>query len=122
MEKNKKKSGHPAEYFLEYRPDSRVDVKEILASYDSFGSVQGANRIMKKLKDATDNIRIFPYIGKEYYDPELKDWKFHVFPVEKYLIFYRVFDDEKKVVVYRVLNGTTNYIHHLKQINPNKNS
>lgn len=29
--------------------------------------------------------------------------------VEKYLMFYRVFEDEKKIIFYRVLNGKRNY-------------
>ena len=34
---------------------------------------------------------------------------FRMLIVEKYLMFYRIFEEEEKVVFYRVLNGRTDY-------------
>ena len=42
-------------------------------------------------------------------DPKLLKLGFRMIVVEKYLMFYKVFEEEKKILFYRVLNGKTNY-------------
>ena len=52
---------------------------------------------------------MFPFSGISVPDPKLSKLGFRMIVVEKYLMFYKVFEDEKKITFYRVLNGKTNY-------------
>lgn len=73
------------------------------------GSKQGAVRIKDKMNKAAEQILIFPYLGMSVPDFKLSKLGFRMIVVEKYLMFYKVFEDEKKIIFYRVLNGKTNY-------------
>lgn len=103
-----------SEYSLIFTPTADRDLAQIAEDYIILGSVSGANRILNKILDITENIRFMPYIGKLSSNPELEQMGIRIFPVEKYLIVYRISENDKIITVYRVLNGTTNYIDRLK--------
>ena len=102
------------EYSIGYRPEAIEDIRIILANYKLLSGVQSSNRMMKKLRNAIDQLSTLPYIGMIYPDPELAGIELRRLVVEKYLVFYRVFEAEKRVEIYRVINGTTNFIQLLK--------
>ena len=102
------------EYSIGYRPEAVEDIKIILLNYKMLSGVQSSNRMMKKLRNAIDQLSTQPYIGMIYPDPELSSIELRRLVVEKYLVFYRVFETEKYVEIYRVVNGTTNFIQMLK--------
>ena len=102
------------EYSIGYRPEAIEDVRIILANYKMLSGVQSSNRMLTKLRTAIDQLSELPYIGMIYPDPELSGLELRRLVVEKYLIFYRVFEMEKHIEIYRVINGTTNFIQMLK--------
>lgn len=97
------------EYTVGFLPAALNDMTEIISSFVMLGSRQGAIRIQKKMNKAAEQVRIFPYSGMSVPDFKLSKLGFRMIVVEKYLMFYKVFEEEKKVLFYHVLNGKTNY-------------
>lgn len=97
------------EYTLDFLPTALNDMTEIISSFVMLGSKQGAIRIKNKMNKAAEQILMFPFSGISVPDPKLSKLGFRMIVVEKYLMFYKVFEDEKKITFYRVLNGKTNY-------------
>ncbi len=97
------------EFTLEFLPTALNDMTEIISSFVMLGSKQGAVRIKDKMNKAAEQILMYPYSGVSVPDPKLSKLGFRMIVVEKYLMFYKVFEDEKKVSFYRVINGKTNY-------------
>ena len=96
-------------YTLEFLPDALNDMTEIISSFVMLGSKQGAVRIKDKMNKAAEQILMFPYSGISVPDLKLSKLGFRMILVEKYLMFYKVFEDEQKIIFYHVLNGKTNY-------------
>lgn len=99
----------PETYFLEFLPAALNDMTEIISSFIMLDSKQGAVRIKGKMNKAAEQVLRFPYSGVAVPDQKLSKLGFRMIVVEKYLMFYKVFEDEKKIIFYRVLNGKTNY-------------
>lgn len=97
------------EYTLEFLPIALNDITEVISSFVMFGSKQGAIRIKDRINKAVEQILHFPYSGVTVPDPKMSKQGFRMIVVEKYLMFYRVFEAEKKIIFYRVLNGKRNY-------------
>lgn len=97
------------EYSLEFLPIALSDMYEIVSMFLMLESKNGAARIKSKLLKAAERIRSYPYSGVAAPDEKMAKTGFRMVVIEKYLMFYRVFEDEKNVVVYRILNGKTNY-------------
>lgn len=97
------------EYSLEFLPLALNDITEIVSSFVMLGSKQGAIRIKDKINKAAEQIFHFPYSGVTVPDPKMSKMGFRMIVVEKYLMFYKVFEDDKKIVFYRILNGKRNY-------------
>lgn len=96
-------------YKVEFLADALNDMTEIISSFVMLGSKQGAVRIKNKMNKAVQQISVFPYSGITISDNKLAKFEFRMIIVEKYLMFYRIFEDEHKVIFYRVLNGARNY-------------
>lgn len=107
------------EYVIEFLPDALHDMTEIVSSFVMLGSKSGALRIKDKFNKAAAQIAAFPYSGIQIPDDKLAKSGYRLITAEKYLMFYRVFEDERKVVFYRALNGAMNYPMLLNKINPN---
>lgn len=97
------------EYTLEFLPLALNDITEIVSSFVMLENKQGAIRIKDKINKAAKQIFLFPYSGVTVPDAKMAKQGFRMIVVEKYLMFYRVFEDEKKIIFYRVLNGKRNY-------------
>ena len=97
------------EYTLEFLPTALQDMTEVVSTFIMLGSKQGAVRIKDKFNQSADQIRRFPYSGISVPDEKLAKFGFRMIVIEKYLMFYKVFDDEGKVIVYHVLNGSHDY-------------
>lgn len=95
-------------YTIEFLPAALNDMTEIISTFIMLGSKHGAIRIKDKMNKAAEQILLFPYSGMSVPDPKLSKRGFRMIVVEKYLMFYKVFEEEKKVLFYRVLNGKTN--------------
>ncbi|MBE6846195.1 MAG: type II toxin-antitoxin system RelE/ParE family toxin, partial [Ruminococcus sp.] len=93
------------EYVLEFLPAALNDMTEIISSFVMLESKQGAIRIKDKMNKAAKQIQMLPYSGVTVPEPKISKMGFRMIVVEKYLMFYKVFEDEKKVIFYRVLNG-----------------
>lgn len=96
-------------YTVEFLPTALNDMTEIISSFVMLGSKQGAVRIKDKMNSAAEQIMHFPYSGITVPEPQMAKMGFRMVIVEKYLMFYKIFEDEKRVIFYRVLNGRTNY-------------
>ena len=97
------------DYTIEFLPAALNDMTEIISSFVMLGSKHGAVRIKDKMNKAAEQILRFPYSGITVPDPKMSKMGFRMIVVEKYLMFYKVFEKEKKIIFYRVLNGKTNY-------------
>lgn len=103
-------------YKVEFLPSALNDMTEIISTFVMLGSKAGAVRIKEKMSKAALQIADFPYSGVTVPDEKISKMGFRMMVVEKYLMFYKVFDDEKKVLFYRVLNGKRNYPHLLAKL------
>ena len=97
------------EYALEYLPAAVNDLTEIVSTYLMLEYEEGAKRIKNKLMKSTKRIQFMPYSGTVVLDKKMAQFGFRMVVIEKYLMFYKVFEEDKKVVIYRILNGKTNY-------------
>lgn len=97
------------DYTIEFLPAALNDMTEIISSFVMLGSKQGAVRIKDKMNKAVEQILRFPYSGMTVPDPKISKKGFRMVIVEKYLMFYKIFETEKKIIFYRVLNGKINY-------------
>ena len=97
------------EYTVGFLPAALNDMTEIISSFVMLGSRQGAIRIQEKMNKAAEQVHMFPYSGMSVPDFKLSKLGFRMIVVEKYLMFYKVFEEEKKILFYHVLNGKTNY-------------
>ena len=108
-------------YSLEFLPSALQDMTEIISSFIMCGSKQGAVRIKEKFNNAATQIQTFPYSGLKIPDDKLSKSEFRMIIIEKYLMFYKVFEDERKIIVYHVFNGTRDYPSLMKRItDPNE--
>lgn len=98
-----------SEYTLEFLPAALNDMTEIVSSFVMLGSQNGAVRIKGKLLKAAEQIQFLPFSGVTVPNEKMAKSGFRMIVVEKYLMFYKIFDEEKKVLIYRILNGRTNY-------------
>ena len=105
------------DYRVEFLSAVLHDMTEIISSFIMTGSKNGAVRIKDKMNNAVARVATFPYSGVTVPDDKLSKSGYRMVIVEKYLIFYRVFENEHKVVFYRVLNGARNYPILLQKIN-----
>lgn len=106
-----------SEYQIEFLSAAVHDMTEIISSFVMLGSRNGAVRIKEKMNKAVKRIAVFPYSGVIVPEEKLEKSGYRMVIIEKYLMFYRVFEDEHKVVFYRVLNGARNYPTLLQKIN-----
>lgn len=97
------------DYFIEFLPVAINDLTEIVSTYVMLGNKNGAVRIKNKMIKAVKQIQYMPYSGVVVPDDKMAKSGFRMVIIEKYLMFYKVFEDDKKVIIYRVLNGKTNY-------------
>ena len=96
-------------YSQEFLPTALQDMTEIISSFVMLGSKQGAVRIKEKFNKAASQIQLFPYSGIAVPEEKLAKFGFRMIVIEKYLMFYKVFEDESKVIVYHILNGIRDY-------------
>ncbi len=104
------------EFIIEFLPTALQDMTEIVSAFIMLGSKQGAIRIKDKFNEAAEQIQRFPYSGITVPDDKLSKSGFRMLVIEKYLMFYKIFDDEAKVIVYHVINGTRDYPTFMKRI------
>lgn len=97
------------EYSINYLPRAHSDIADILSAFIMLGNKNGAVRIRTKLNKAAEQIRFMPYSGVSVPDDKMAKAGFRMVIIEKYLMFYKVFEEDKTVTVYRVLNGKINY-------------
>lgn len=96
-------------YTIEFLRIALNDMEEIIASFIMLDSKKGAERIKNKFIKAAEQIQKFPYSGVTVPDKKMSRSGFRMIIVEKYLMFYRIFEEEHKIIFYRILNGRTDY-------------
>ena len=107
-------------YVIEFLPAALHDISEIISSFVMLGSVKGAKRIKDKFNKAANRLSVYPYSGVTVPDGKLAGAGYRMVVVEKYLMFYRIFESDSKVIFYRVLNGARNYPHLFKGLETNE--
>ena len=98
-----------SEYSIDYLPLARSDIAGIVLSFVMLGSTNGAERIRKKIVKAGEQIKFMPYSGVAVPDNNMARDGYRMVVIEKYLMFYKVFEKSRKVVVFRVVDGRTDY-------------
>ncbi len=109
------------DYQTEFLTTAVHDLTEIISSFIMLGSKKGAIRIKEKINKAVKLVAAFPYSGVVVPEEKLEKSGYRMIIIEKYLMFYRIFEDEHKVVFYRILNGARNYPALLNKVNPDSN-
>lgn len=109
-----------SEYTLKFLDTALNDLIGIVSTFIMLESPNGAVRIKEKINQAAERIRFQPYSGVAVPDIKIAKAGFRMVVVEKYLMFYKVFEEEKTVVIYRILNGKNNYPYLMKILLPNK--
>ena len=94
---------------IEFLSSALNDITEIISAFIMLGSKNGAIRMKEKINKAAQQLSVFPFSGVTVPDDKLARSGYRMIIIEKYLMFYRIFEDDKKVIIYRVLNGKINY-------------
>ena len=94
---------------IEFLSSALNDITEIISAFIMLGSKNGAIRMKDKINKAAQQLSVFPFSGVTVPDDKLARSGYRMIIIEKYLMFYRIFEDDKKVIIYRVLNGKINY-------------
>ena len=94
---------------IEFLSSALNDITEIISAFIMLGSKNGAIRMKEKINKAVQQLSVFPFSGVTVPDDKLARSGYRMIIIEKYLMFYRIFEDDKKVIIYRVLNGKINY-------------
>ena len=96
-------------YTVEFTGMALNDITEIVSSFIMLGSKNGAIRIKERINKASEQITQFPFSGISVPDEKLSKLGYRMIIVEKYLMFYRIFENKHNIVFYRVLNGKRDY-------------
>ena len=94
---------------IEFLSSALNDITEIISAFIMLGSKNGAIRMKDKINKAAQQLSVFPFSGVTVLDDKLARSGYRMIIIEKYLMFYRIFEEDKKVIIYRVLNGKINY-------------
>lgn len=95
-------------YTLEIMDEAYSDLVQIITTYSIY-SKKGAQRLRDKFATAVQQIKQFPYSGGIAKNPNLTDLDFRMLIIEKYLLFYKVFENNDTIVIHRIFNGKTDY-------------
>ena len=105
---------------IEFLSSALNDITEIISAFIMLGSKNGAIHMKDKINKAAQQLSVFPFSGVTVPDDKLARSGYRMIIIEKYLMFYRIFEDDKKVIIYRVLNGKINYPTLLNRMESNK--
>jgi toxin ParE1/3/4 len=100
-------------YEIEFLPAAYSDLDEIF-DYIMADSPIEASKILDIIMSSLQRLEKFPHSGAPLLDRIFKQFSFRMVIIEPYIAFYRVIED--KVFVYRILHGSRNYSHLLKEI------
>lgn len=105
-------------YSVRFLPAALNDMTEIAAAFAMMDSKSGARRIKDKMKKAALQAAEFPYSGVAMPEEKLARAGYRMVLAEKYLMFYRIFEEDKTVLFYRVLDGARDYPALLEKLRP----
>ena len=89
-------------YKIIYLQKALDDLDEIHL-YISNDNIIAADKMINKIFDAVERLKIFPFIGSSVSDKLAVKGDYRMIVVKPYLVFFRVI--EKQVTIYRVLHG-----------------
>lgn len=96
-------------YTIEYIPLALNDLKEIARLIaENFGSPQTAINIVKKITDAVETVRKFPYSTPLFTPLKPLTHEYRQLVVSSYSVFYWVTDATQTITVARVLHNRRN--------------
>ncbi len=98
-------------YDVELLPAAYSDLDEIF-DYIMADNPLVAARILDSIMQALRRLENYPHSGTPLLERSLKKFNFRMLIVDPYIAFYRFID--YKIFVYRILHGTRNYPHLLK--------
>lgn len=73
------------------------------------GSIDIALNYLDKFEKAINSLEEFPMSGSVPRYSILKKQGFRVLIVERYLVFYKIYEDRKEVVIYAIVDGRREY-------------
>jgi addiction module RelE/StbE family toxin len=80
-----------------------------IADYISQDNPRAANRMVDRLEQAINRLKLSPFAGKVPDDDELRKRNYRMLIIGKYLVFYKI--KEKAVEIHRIIHGARNYKH-----------
>lgn len=93
---------------LFYDAEARREMREIARFHSEEVSEAAGERILTKMIDQIERLRIFPLMGPIHPDPALAAQGYRLLVLTKtYVAVYRVNDDT--IYIYGVFNGRTDY-------------
>jgi len=87
-------------------PKAEKDLLEIKTYFENVLRTS-PNRLFRKFYKAIEQLETNPFIRPLLNDPHLKHCGYRMFPVEKFLVFYKIAGDE--IQIHRFLYGKRNY-------------
>ena len=96
-------------YYIEYLPSAQRELVSI-SRYISHElcNPDAANRLAENIIDSIDTLCRFPYAHPVYIPIRPLPYEYRKFPVQNYMIFYRVDEENKKVIIAHIIYGKRN--------------
>lgn len=97
---------------------SALDDLEEIILYISKDSRQNAMRMHDRIIEVANKLEIFPKLGFQVPDKKMSEGGFRVIVIDKYLLFYKVYDEEINIL--RVMHGARNYPRLFSKLSPSE--
>lgn len=95
-------------YKVTFLQSGLYDLEEIVL-YIASDSKKNALSMNEKIVATANKLAIFPMMGILVPDEKIAKMGFRMFPIDNYLLFYKVYEQEKEVTILRVIHGMRNY-------------
>lgn len=77
---------------------------------DYHDNVDYALQISNKIKQAIESLSLYPKLGSVCHSIALRKQGFRVLVVDRYLIFYKIFETTNQVIIYAMVDGRREYL------------
>lgn len=92
-------------YYIEYSSEARQDLYDI---HKYIMSPETASQQINRILNETDKLDVFPLRHQLYSDEPWNSKGIRFFPVDNYLVFYKIKEEENAVYILRIMYGGRN--------------
>lgn len=96
-------------YYIEYSSEARQDLYDIHKYImNELMSPETASQQINRILNETDKLDVFPLRHQLYSDEPWNSKGIRFFPVDNYLVFYKIKEEENTVYILRIMYGGRN--------------